>query len=132
MFLAGALILISRCNSVEAADYYMGAYHNGQEAYLDSSSIRTKNEYVNGYHDGDTHTCIVKAVWPGSNSYDVVRYEIYVGQTVALYKNGEKVYQTIHAKDPNYLKNNPVENNIVRYFEKLTTQNWNSVPERIR
>ena len=74
-------------NRVEAADYYLGVYRNGQEAYLDTSSIRTKNEYVNGYHEGDTYTCTVKAVWAGSNSYSTVSYEVYVGQTGTLYKN---------------------------------------------
>ena len=119
-------------NLVQAADYYLGVYHSGQEAYLDTSSIRTTNHYNNGYHSGDTYTCDVKAVWSGSGNYDVVRYEVYVGQTVTLIKNGEKVWQTIHPKDRNYLKNNPVENNLVRYFEKLSSQNWNSIPERIR
>ena len=135
----GVLILVvallvagSYDNRAEAADYYLGVYHSGQEAYLDTSSIRTKNEYVNGYHEGDTYTCTVKAVWRGSNSYSTVSYEIYVGQTGTLYKNGEKVWQTIHPKDPNYLKNNPVENNLLSYFGRLSQQEWSSVPERIR
>ena len=119
-------------NRVEAADYYLGVYHSGQEAYLDISSIRTTNHYTQGYHSGDTYTCIVKAVWSGSNSYDTVHYEIYVGQTGTLYKNGEKVWQTIRPKDPNYLKNNPVENNLMNYFGRLSQQEWSSVPERIR
>ena len=119
-------------NRVEAVDYYLGVYHSGQEAYLDTSSIRTRNEYVNGYHEGDTYTCIVKAVWRGSNNYDTVRYEVYVGQTGTLYKNGEKVWQTIHPKDPNYLTNNPVENNLMMYFGKLSQRNWHSIPERIK
>ena len=133
LLLTVALLVVSSYNNrVEATDYYLGDYHNGQEAYLDTSSIRTTNEYQNGYHSGDTFTCMVKAVWRGGKSYDAVQYRIYVGQTVTLYKNGEEVYRTIRAKDPNYLKNNPVENNLVRYFEKLSQQEWNSVPERIR
>ncbi len=128
-----ALVLAGNYNNqVEAADYYLGVYHNGQNAYLDSSSIRVTNHYNNGYHSGDTYTCTVKAVWSGSNSYDTVHYEIYVGQTVTLHKNGEKVFQTIRAKDPHYLEKNPVENNLVRYFEKRSEQEWSSVPERIQ
>ena len=61
-----------------------------------------------------------------------MHYEIYVGQTVTLIKNGEEVFRTIRAKDPHYLEKNPVENNLVRYFEKRSEQEWNSVPERIR
>ena len=119
-------------NSVEAADYYLGVYHNGQEAYLDTSSIRTTNHYTQGYHSGDTYTCIVKAIWSGSDNYDSVRYEVYCGQTVTLLKNGEEVFRTIRAKDPDYLDNNPVENNLVKYFSQLTIQNWDSIPERIK
>ncbi|MBR1647932.1 MAG: hypothetical protein IJ685_14385 [Selenomonadaceae bacterium] len=119
-------------NCVEAADYYLGVYHSGQEAYLDTSSIRTTNEYTQGWHSGDTYTCTVRAVWSGSNSYSTVNYEVYVGQTVTLYKNGEEVFRTIRAKDPKYLDKNPVEYNLVRYFEKLSQQEWSSVPERIR
>ena len=133
LILAVALLVVGSYNNrAEAADYYLGVYHSGQEAYLDTSSIRTKNEYVNGYHEGDTYTCTVKAVWSGSNSYDVVHYRVYVGQTVTLYKNGEEVFRTIRAKDPNYLEKNPVEHNLVRYFEKLSQQEWSSIPERIR
>ena len=41
LFLAVAFIVIgSHNNFAEAADYYLGVYHSGQEAYLDTSSIR--------------------------------------------------------------------------------------------
>ena len=55
-FLLMALVFAGSQNNVEAADYYLGVYHNGQEAYLDSSSIRVTNHYNNGYHSGDTYT----------------------------------------------------------------------------
>ncbi len=133
LVLTVAFLLVSNYNNfAEAADYYLGVYHSGQEAYLDTSSIRTTNHYTQGYHSGDTYTCIVKAVRPGSSSYDTVHYEIYCGQTVSLDKNGERVWQTIRAKDLNYLEKNPVENNLVKYFSKLTDENWSEVPERIR
>ena len=74
----------------------------------------------------------MKAVWFGSDNYDIVHYKVYVSQTVTLYKNGVEVFRTIRAKDPRYLEKNPVENNLVRYFARLSQQEWNSVPERIR
>ena len=133
LILTVALLLAgSYDNFAQAADYYLGIYHNGQEAYLDTSSIRTTNHYTQGWHSGDTYTCTVKAVWSGSDSYDTVNYEVYVSQTVTLYKNGIEVYRTIRAKDPNYLEKNPVENNLVKYFEHRSQQEWNSVPERIK
>ena len=115
LILTIAFVAIGSYNiRAEAADYYLGVYHSGQEAYLDTSSIRTTNEY--------TYTCDVKAVWAGSDSYDVVHYRVYIGQVVTLYKNGEEVYRTIHAKDPKYLDKNPVEHNLVRYLGKLSQQ----------
>ena len=63
LILTVALLLAgSYDNFAQAADYYLGIYHNGQEAYLDTSSIRTTNHYTQGWHSGDTYTCMVKAV----------------------------------------------------------------------
>ena len=127
------LVVGSYNNHAEAIDYYLGVYQSGQEAYLDTSSIITKNDYVNGSHRGDNYTCTVKAVYVENNSYDIVHYEVYVGMTVIfLYKNGEEVFRTFHSRKTNYLEENPVEHSLVNYFVKLTEQNWNSVPEHVR
>ena len=116
----------------EAEDIYMGEYHDGSVAYLDTSSIRTTNEYTNGYHDGDTHRFSVKAVYDSNGTYENVFYEIYCGQTNSMTKNGQRVWQTIHSPDPHYLDNNPVEKNLIDYFNRLTSQSWKNVPKRVR
>ena len=123
--------LIFQHSRAEASDYYLGEYPNGQIAYMDTSSIRVTNHYSNGYHDGDTYTCIVKAVDPGSDRYDKVHYEIYVGQTESIKKNGIKLWQTIRG-DAHFLENNPVEAALLKYFEQRHKEDWKKVPERIK
>ena len=109
----------------------MGEYSNGQIAYLDTSSIRTDNHYIQGYHEGDTYNCLVKAVWPDSEQYDVVTYEFYIGQTVGIKKNGKQIYHTMKGA-PNFFDKNPVEKNLCAFFQRKHDQEWNNIPERIR
>ncbi len=130
LFVAVA-VLLSGVQVSEAAGCYLGTYHDDLEAYLDTSSIRTTNHYDSGCHSGGTHTCSVKAVWFGGGGCNIVNYEVYVGQTVTLCKDGVEVFRMIHAKDPKYLEKNPMEKNLVTYFENLTSRKWSSVPEQL-
>ena len=132
ILVAAVLTLSGFQTNAEASDYYLGVYNSGQVAYLDTSSIRIENHYVQGYHEGDTYSCTVKAVWPDSDEYEKIHYEIYVGQTESITKNGEQVWQTIRAKDPNYLEKNPVEASLLRYFYKKHESDWKNTPDRIR
>ena len=34
--------------------------------------ICTDNHYLQGYHEGDTYSCLAKVVWPNSDQYDLV------------------------------------------------------------
>ena len=117
--------------NAKASDIYMGEYSNGQIAYLDTSSIRTENSYVQGYHEGDTYSCLVKAVWPNSNNYDSISYDFYIGQVVGIKKNGVQIYHTMKGS-ANFFENNPVEKNLCDYFRKKHEREWNTVPERIK
>lgn len=131
LFVMALFLMVASQNQTEAADYYLGEYANGQVAYLDTSSIRTENHYVQGYHEGDTYRCTVKAVWLDSNQYDRISYTIYIGQTEMIEKNGTRVYQTMRGPH-NYLDENPVEYALVKYFTKVHTDDWHKVPEHIR
>lgn len=124
-----AISIIS--NNVEAATYFLGDYPNGSSAYLDVSSITIENNYRNKYHEGDTYRCIVNAYYEGTDEYDVNHYEIYIGQTANIIKNGEKVWQTIRAKNPKYLDENPVERNLLKYLAQKQQREWRYVPEVI-
>lgn len=126
-----AMLLLTGVNQAAAEDYYVGEYHDGRAAYLDTSSIRVENHYTQGYHEGDTYSCVVKAVNSSSGKYDYINYNFYVGQTESIYKNGERVYSTM--KGPHdYLANNPVENKLLKYFYKRHEDDWNKVPKQIR
>lgn len=118
-------------HDAKAGDIYMGEYSNGQVAYLDTSSIRTDNHYVQGYHEGDTYSCLVKAVWPNSDQYDEVSYEFYIGQTVGIKKNGKQIYHTMKGA-LDFFDKNPVEKNLWAFFQRKHEQEWSKIPERIR
>ena len=134
LFLTIFVMLIFPCTSirhVEANDIYMGEYHNGQTAYLHTSSIRTENHYVQGYHEGDTYRCSVKAVWPNSDQYEEISYEFYIGQTERIKKNGVQIFQTMRGPR-DFFDKNPVEKKLCAFFYKKHEQEWHTVPERIK
>lgn len=113
-----AIFLLTGINPVAAEDYYIGEYPDGRGAYFDTTSVRVENHYTQGYHEGDTYSCVVKAVDSSSSKYDYINYEFYIGQTESIYINGERVYSTM--KGPrDYLANNPVENELLKYFYKI-------------
>ncbi|MBQ7497482.1 MAG: hypothetical protein IJU00_06580, partial [Selenomonas sp.] len=65
------------------------------------------------------YSCLVKAVYDTSGEYDVINYAFYIGQTESIQKNRERVYSTM--KGPHdYLKNNPIEAKLLRYFIRNT------------
>ena len=124
-------IQFSNPSNAQANDIYMGEYSNGQIAYLDTSSIRTQNHYSQGYHEGDTYSCLVKAVWPNTDQYEVISYDFYIGQNISVKKNGQQIYHE-RKSDPRFWDNNPVEKNLCSYFERKHKQEWNKVPKTIR
>ena len=129
--LAATLIFFGLQVQVEAADYYLGEYPDGSVAYLDTSSIRVTTHYSNGCYDGQTYACSVKAVYSNSDQYDRVPYEIYVGQTCSITKNGKRVWHSFRAEDPGYIERNPVEKKLVDYFIQVNKVDSRKVPQQI-
>ena len=110
-----ALLVAFLCNisTLEASDYYLGVYSNGDTAYLDTDSMRKHDIYTNGYPDGKEYTCNVKSVKPNSNEYTSIQYEIYYGQTITIRKNGDRVFNTIRGPH-DYFDNHPVESALIK------------------
>ena len=106
-------------NRAAAADYYLGVYPDGREAYL--TSIRDYEVTRNGYWDHDEYDCHVKAVYKNSGKYDNVSYKVYYGQMGAfMEKDGRSIYDR-HTRET-FLQNNPVENNLLKHVMALRTR----------
>ena len=129
LFLAVIISAATFCKA-EAADYYLGEYANGTVAYLDTTSIRVTNHYTNGYHDGDTCTCTVKAVNPNSGNFDRISYEVYCGQNASIIKEGVRLFRSLR-EAASFWKNNPVESNLTHYCYDYIDKKSRKVPERI-
>lgn len=128
-----AVLSFGFIQNTEAADYYLGTYSDGRVAYLEESSMLIGDSYRQGCHDGMEFVCSVKAVATNTNANDVVKYKVHywnVG-TYCMIKNGELVDRTIHSPNPNYLKNNPVENSLSNYCYNIYKKLLNQSPERI-
>ena len=88
MLLSVSLILVGgQYNQVEAADYYVGTYKDGNDAYLMTETIRhyaatSRDEAYSGTYD-----CKVKAVRGRSVTY--IDYHFYVGDDGWYYRNSQ-------------------------------------------
>lgn len=120
IWVAVFVLIGSQGHRVEAADYYLGTYNNGQEAYLVTESIEEEEIIArNGEWAADKYYCTVKAVTPGVDTWEPVEYVVtYWSQTgfSEMEKNGTKVYML--RSRTKYLKENPVERNLVAYFSE--------------
>lgn len=119
LFFATMLVLFF-CNSsiVDASDYYLGVYPNGETAYLDTDSVRANDVYHNGYFEGRTYSCNVKSVDYNSDTFTYIQYEIWYGQTATIRKNGNQVFSTMRGPY-DYLEKNPVEQNLMNYINTI-------------
>lgn len=64
---------------VEASDYYIGKYNDGNEAYLVTDSINETLMSHNGYFDGYRYDCKVKSVFPDTREYYYTEYTFMCG-----------------------------------------------------
>ncbi|MBO6293200.1 MAG: hypothetical protein J6N51_13250 [Selenomonas sp.] len=109
-------ILLMSMNHADAADYYLGEYADGREAYL--TSIRDYEVSRNGYWDHDQYDCSVKAVNKQSGEYETVSYRVFYGQMGPfMEKDGHNLYDR-HTRET-FLQNHPVENNLLKQIYAL-------------
>lgn len=83
--IVGQIIATSQA---EAADYYLGVYEDGREAYLMTETIKWYEEQRNGYLEAQGYTCTVKAVSRSGNVEKISYKYMYGPQVDGLGKNG--------------------------------------------
>ena len=109
-------LLYMGMGSADAADYYLGEYPDGREAYL--VSIIDFEVTRNGYWAYDEYDCRVKAVYKNSDSYEEISYRVVFGlMGPFIEKNGRYIYDRNTRE--NFLHNNPVENNLLKQIYAL-------------
>ena len=87
MILTVTLILVGgQSNQAEAADYYVGTYKDGNDAYLMTETIRHTEAAPGGAYSG-TYDCRVKAVKGSSVTY--IDYHFYIGDDGWYYRNSQ-------------------------------------------
>ena len=114
--LVAALISIGyQSRTAEAADYYLGVYDDGKEAYLMTETLRfEKYAYV---EDGPgRYYCSVKAVAPRAQSYDTVYYVIDFGQMGAIATKNGRPYNR-HEMQSLRQQPNSVEMKLINYIK---------------
>lgn len=84
---ATILFSLIAVTSAEAADYYLGVYEDGREAYLMKETVKWYETHKNGYLESQGYDCTVKAVRNGAVEYIYYRY-MYGPQVDGLRKNG--------------------------------------------
>lgn len=112
MFLVGTLILIGQCNSVEAADVYVGTYDSGYDAYLMTESIR--GDYNSRFNVYGAYYCTIKAVSGGDVIYvdyslHNVRRETALQSAAWRFKNSQGFDGVVGA-------GTPIERTILNYL----------------
>lgn len=115
------VVMILAGNPAEAADVYLGEYETGQIAYLDTTSIRDSQTYKNGELESNNYDCYVKALYKGSDKYEIISYEVIFSQSVFLRKNGNACYRLLKEIQP-YYDSHPVEKALVEYISRIDRQ----------
>lgn len=115
MLLVFFIFIASHSNIAEAADYYLGVYEDGREAYLMEESIEIFQIYTrNGTPEGHEYQCTVKALNPAkTDDFEYVFYSVYYTQLPTL-KRGDKHY------NKREMMNLPeVDQNVMNYIVEL-------------
>ena len=120
LLIAAFIAVVGEIGQAEAADFYIGEYGNGDAAYLETDSIRDYQVTRNGYWVCDEYECQIKAVKPNSDKFNRIFYKVTYSEGLIEFmvsKNGQNLYDKHTMTD--FLKNHPVERNLVEYFRSL-------------
>ena len=101
----------------EAADYYLGTYEDGREAYLMDEDIEIFQMFSrNGTPEGKEYQCTVKAVNPAKTTdFEYVFYSVTCSQFLGMQQDGEQLYnlRTQHE----FFESHPVEKALAKYLD---------------
>ncbi|WP_027396246.1 hypothetical protein [Anaerovibrio lipolyticus] len=111
-FLTFMLFVIGFQSHIEASDFYLGEYSDGNTAYLMTGSIKESS----GYDGGDRYDCYVKIVIPNADDYETTHYSISYNQVLSMQRDGEYLYTLRTMYD--FFTTHPVEKNLVSYINK--------------
>ena len=117
-----ALISIGfQSRTAEAADYYLGVYDDGREAYLMTDTLRFE-KYAYEEDGPGRYYCSVKAVGSRAQSYDTVYYVIDFGQMGAIITKNGRAYLR---KEMEQVRKQPnsVEMKLIDYVKTYHSQN---------
>lgn len=103
-------------NQVEASDYYIGKYNDGNEAYLVTDTIYETLMSHNGYFDGYKYDCKVKSVFPDSREYYYIDYTFFCNQGIPYWIKDNIEYRKRSESDY------PVEFALRSYFYKFSQE----------
>ena len=120
--LVAALISIGyQSRTAEAADYYLGVYDDGREAYLMTESIvfTPDTAYPDDFGKYD---CKVKAVNVSSQRYSIANYAVTFGMMGPVITKSGRVYDR-HEMQRLRQQPNSVEMKLVSYIEAYRKNN---------
>lgn len=115
LLILSILLVGSQINKAEASDYYLGVYDNGQKAYLITETLKY-SPYKYEEDGAGKYTCTVKAVFPNSNTFDKVYYEVNFGQMGAVITKNGRNYDR-HEMVELRKKTNSVEMKLVDFIK---------------
>ena len=120
--LVAALISIGyQSRTAEAADYYLGVYDDGQEAYLMTETLRFE-KYAYEEDGPGRYYCSVKAVSPRYQNYDTIYYVIDFGQMGAIITKNGRAYDR-HEMQRVRQQPNSVEMKLIDYVRAYHANN---------
>lgn len=119
MLLVSLLVMNMQIMVTEAADYYLGIYEDGREAYLMEEEIEIFDMFSrNGTPEGKEIQCTVKAVNPSNTSdFEYVFYNVTCSQFLGMKKNNEQLYT--RKTQRTFFESHPVEKALADYVTEL-------------
>ncbi len=119
MLMLFALFMNMQITIGEAADYYLGTYEDGREAYLMDEDIEIFQVYAeNGAPIGKEFQCTVKAVNREKESdFEYVFYSVTCTQFLGMQKDGERLYNRKTQRE--FFATHIVEKTLADYIAKL-------------